>query len=285
MVDGPLRSAARICRARRRRSTRGSGADAQAPCRDRKSPRSVAAPELFLHALGIETPRSEQDVASGTRGRRAPRRAARRSRRRRRAPPRRPPPPLSGPRLRRPGRGARQRRSLRGGSPRARRRHARATARSTTRPPCGTRGRRGRREGGSRRRRSRRGSPRSQGCCRRSRPCASTPAAIGSRTTPRRSRGCGGAPLRPSRRASTPGRCPRPGRSRASARPGSDPDVPSRLLQLRFELGQSLRPLVHDRGDDRSLGSHLEGGRQMRCLTGSAGGDHRHLDRLGECAR
>ena len=42
---------------------------------------------------------------------------------------------------------------------------------------------------------------------------------------------------------------------------------------------------MHDRGDDRRLGSDLERSSQVRCLARAAGGDHGDVDRLGERAR
>ncbi len=72
------------------------------------------------------------------------------------------------------------------------------------------------------------------------------------------SRASAGAPPRPSTRASALDRSRRPGRSQAS-----DPDVPSRLLELELQLAQPLRTLVHDRRDERRLGPCLERLREM----------------------
>src|SRR5581483_11881226 len=187
----------------------------------------------------------------GTRGLRAPRRGARRSRSRLRAQLPRPPPRPSGRSWRCRSRAASSRRSPSAAPSPARRRAARATARSTTATPYGRPGRPGAREEEWHPRRSRRGSPRRRACYRTSRPCARAPGGYGSRTTPRPSRGFAEAPRRPSRRASARARPPRPGRS-----PPSDPDRPSDLLQVSFQLRQAFGALVDDRREERSLGAN-----------------------------
>ena len=55
-------------------------------------------------------------------------------------------------------------------------------------------------------------------------------------------------------------------------------------FELALELADALRPLVHDRGDERRLGAGGERVREVRCLAGAAGGDHRRLDGVGDRA-
>ena len=159
----------------------------------------------------------------------------------------------------------RRRRSLPAASRRARRRRATATARSTTRHRCGRPGRRGRRAAGSRRRRSRPGSRRRPAC---SRGRALVPVLLPRAAPEPGLAALAGAPERllvhPGEHRGR-GRSPRPGRSRAVSSPGSQPHVPSRLPQLGLQLGQPLGPLVHDRGDDRRLGSDAR--TRPRCAT------------------
>ena len=176
-------------------------------------------------------------------------------------------------------------RALRPRRSRARRRRARARARSTTRRRCGRPGRPGARAAGSRRRRSRRGSPRPPACCPTSRPCASTPAASGSRTRPRRV-----------------------SRVRRSASSSIQASISTRPLAASCTIAGVSSPgqirTFHPASFSSAFSSGSRSGRSCtieatiaasaptanasaRCarLARAAGGDHRHLDRLGDRAR